>query len=292
MAEVSSAVRAAGGLVMRVTPEGRIKVLVVHRPRYDDWGLPKGKLDPGETDVQAALREVLEETGYICRIVAPLAETEHDTKRGPKTVAWFAMKPLPNSPGFAPNDEIDEVRWLSPRRAAAKVDYENDRRLIETAKLEKLARTGRLWVVRHGLAVDKGSWDRDDDKRPLSAKGEKQATGLVGRLADHGIDLVISSPAKRCRTTVSPLARTVGTSVVKDRRLARNASKSDVTSVLDRVIGHNAVLSTHGETIPLILAEAARRGAKVDTSADTAKGSAWEFEVKDGKFRLAGRIDP
>ena len=292
MAEVSSAVRAAGGLVMRVTPKGRIKVLVVHRPRYDDWGLPKGKLDPGETDEQAALREVLEETGFLCRIVAPLTETEHDTKRGLKTVAWFAMKPLPNSPGFGPNDEIDDVRWLSPRRAAAKVDYENDRNLIQTAKLDKLARTGVLWVVRHGLAVEKGSWDRDDDKRPLSAKGAKQAASLVKRLADQGIDLVISSPAKRCRSTVGPLAKKVGAPLVKDRRLARNASKSDVASLLDRVIGHNAVLSTHGEIIPLILAEASRRGAKVDASTDTAKGSAWKFEIKDGRFRLAGRIDP
>lgn len=291
MARVSSAVRAAGGLVMRVTPKGRIKVLVVHRPRYDDWGLPKGKLDPGETDEQAALREVLEETGYLCRIVAPLTETAHDTKRGLKTVAWFAMKPLPVSAGFAPNDEIDEVKWLSPERAAAKVDYENDRNLIRTAKLDKLARTGVLWVVRHGLAVDKGSWDGDDDRRPLNAKGEKQAAGLVRRLADQGVDLVISSPAKRCRSTVGPLAERVGALLVKDSRLARNASKSDVASLLDRVIGHNAVLSTHGETIPLILAEASRRGAKVDASAGTAKGSVWKFEVKDGKFRLAGRFD-
>ncbi len=292
MAEVSSALRAAGGLVLRLTPKGRIKVLVVHRPSYDDWGLPKGKLDPGESDEEAAVREVLEETGYRCRIVAPLDQTEHETKRGPKTVAWFAMRPLPNSPGFVPNEEIDEIRWLSPGQAAATVDYENDKRLIKTANLEKLARTGFVWVVRHGIAVDKATWDRDDDGRPLSVKGTKQAAGLAHLLADQGVDLVAASPAKRCRATVSPVAKKVGTPVVRDRRLSRNASRADVASLLDWVTGHQAVLSTHGETIPLILAEAARRGAKVNPRADTAKGSAWQFEVTNGKFRLIGKLEP
>lgn len=292
MAEVSSAVRAAGGLVLRVTPKGRIKVLVVHRPRYDDWGLPKGKLDPGETDEEAAVREVLEETGYRCRIVAPLPETAHETKRGPKTVAWYAMRPLPDSPGFVPNEEIDEVRWLSPKRASATVDYDNDRRLIASANLEKLARTGAVWVIRHGVAMDKGSWKGDDNRRPLDARGLKQADRLAEILSDQGIDLVITSPAKRCRTTIAPIAKKVKASVIRDRRLTRNASRSDVASLLDRVTGHQAVICTHGETIPLILAEAARRGAKVNPSAETAKGSAWKFEVRNGKFRLAGRVDP
>jgi 8-oxo-dGTP diphosphatase len=113
-------------------------VLIVHRPRYDDWTLPKGKVDPGESDVDAALREVFEETGYRCRIVATLPETMHWTPHGPKSVAWFAMRPMPDSAELEPDDEIDEVRWVTPEQAALMVDYENDRRLIREAPYEEL----------------------------------------------------------------------------------------------------------------------------------------------------------
>lgn len=115
-------------------------MLVVHRPRYDDWTLPKGKVDPGESDEEAALREVREETGYDCDIIAVLAETTHETGQGTKTVAWYVMRPVPEGSGTLPDDEIDEVRWLSPEEAMALVDYENDRRLIEQAPFEQLLR--------------------------------------------------------------------------------------------------------------------------------------------------------
>lgn len=279
------ALRAAGGVVFRVTPKGRVKVLIVHRPRYDDWGLPKGKLDPGETDEEAALREVLEETGYRCRIVATLPETSHQTSRGGKSVAWFAMRPLPDSPGFAPNDEIDEVRWLSPRRAARAVDYENDRRLIEETPFDDLMRTGSLWIVRHGVAVGAEDWAGKDEKRPLDSKGKRQAKRVAAKLVGQDIDLILSSPAKRCRSTVAPLARVVGTKALSDERLSKDATRRDAESLLDSVAGYHAVICTHGETIPSLLAEAARRGAKVDADRETAKGSWWHLEMRKGKFR-------
>src|SRR5690606_914347 len=136
----TTSVRAAGGLVCRVTPRGAIEVLVVHRPRYDDWTLPKGKVDPGESDEEAALREVREETGYYCAITALLAVTTHESGQGTNAVAWYGMRPVPEGSGTLPDDEIDEVRWLSPEEAMALVDYENGRRLIEQAPFERLLR--------------------------------------------------------------------------------------------------------------------------------------------------------
>jgi len=120
-------VHAAGGLV--TDPDGR--VAVVHRPRYDDWSLPKGKLDRGETWEAAALREVLEETGLTCTLGAELpADSYTDNKGRPKTVRWWRMTVL-DDPGFTPNDEVDELRWLAPDDARALLSYDHDRALVQ-----------------------------------------------------------------------------------------------------------------------------------------------------------------
>src|SRR5205085_7154411 len=121
---------AAGGVVRRAGPGGD-EIAVVHRPRYDDWSLPKGKLEPGETAEAAALREVEEETGLRCRLGPELSPTTYRDRHGrPKHVRYWMMEPIHDS-GFLPNDEIDEVRWRSPRDAAALLTYEHDRRLVE-----------------------------------------------------------------------------------------------------------------------------------------------------------------
>lgn len=117
-------VRAAGGVVVQ---GGR--VAVVHRPRYDDWTLPKGKLDPGEDFEQAALREVLEETGLECRITGRAGSTEYtDGKGRSKVVRYFHMEVVGGA--FAVNDEVDELRWLAPGEARAVLSYDRDRELV------------------------------------------------------------------------------------------------------------------------------------------------------------------
>jgi 8-oxo-dGTP diphosphatase len=121
-------VEAAGGVVVRRGPEGD-EVCLVHRPRYDDWTLPKGKLDPGETFEAAALREVEEETGLRCRLVRELPSTEYrDSKDRPKVVRYWLMEA--DGGEFAPNDEVDELRWMGVGEAAAALTYERDRELL------------------------------------------------------------------------------------------------------------------------------------------------------------------
>jgi 8-oxo-dGTP diphosphatase len=122
-------VRAAGGLVVRDGPEGS-EVLLVHRPRYDDWTFPKGKLDPGESDEQAAIREVEEETGYRCSLEIELPSTSYiDAKGRPKLVRYWLMRVVDGD--FAANDEVDEVVWLPASAARAKLSYDRDRDLTE-----------------------------------------------------------------------------------------------------------------------------------------------------------------
>src|SRR6185312_10703055 len=120
-------VEAAGGVVVR--DDGR--VAVVHRPRYDDWSLPKGKLDPGETFEVAAVREIAEETGVRARIVGELEPARYVDDRGrDKIVRWYRMAPDDDPGRFTPNDEVDELRWLHPEEAARLVSYEHDRALL------------------------------------------------------------------------------------------------------------------------------------------------------------------
>lgn len=125
-------VRAAGGVVVR-RGEGKPRIAVIHRPRYGDWTLPKGKLDPGEGFEAAALREVFEETGLRCRLGEELSPARYADRKGrSKLVRFWLMEPEGETP-FEPNDEVDELRWATAHEALALLDYEHDRELISEA---------------------------------------------------------------------------------------------------------------------------------------------------------------
>jgi 8-oxo-dGTP pyrophosphatase MutT (NUDIX family) len=126
---VTKQVRAAGGVVAR---DGLIAL--VHRPRYDDWTLPKGKLDAGESFEEAALREIEEETGMRARLVRELPETHYEVRGRPKVVRYWLME-VESDPGFVANDEVDELRWLEPAQASALLTYERDRDVLAAAAL-------------------------------------------------------------------------------------------------------------------------------------------------------------
>ncbi len=118
-------IEAAGGVVWRRGAKGPLEVLLVHRPRYDDWSLPKGKLDRRETHRQAALREVEEETGLRCRLHEELPEVRYVDRKGrPKRVRYWSMEPISGS--FEPNDEVDEVRWLPLDDADRSLSHSHD----------------------------------------------------------------------------------------------------------------------------------------------------------------------
>jgi 8-oxo-dGTP diphosphatase len=123
---VSAEVQAAGGVVL----DGEGRVALVHRPRYDDWSLPKGKLDAGESFDQAALREVEEETGMRCRLLDELDPVEYRDNKGRQKLVRYWRMAIEDDPGFVANDEVDELRWVPPDEAAELLTYPHDAELV------------------------------------------------------------------------------------------------------------------------------------------------------------------
>jgi 8-oxo-dGTP pyrophosphatase MutT (NUDIX family) len=132
---VGGRIRAAGGLIYRPGPAGLAEITVVHRPRYDDWSWPKGKLDGDESFEEAALREVEEETGLVCRLVRPYGWTSYlDRKGREKLVRYWLMEPTDGT--FRPSDEVDRLRWLTVEEALGVLTYERDRALLRENPLD------------------------------------------------------------------------------------------------------------------------------------------------------------
>lgn len=285
-------IKAAGGLVFRETAKGNLKILIAHRPRYDDWGLPKGKADKGETPEATAVREVLEETGYHCRIVSSIGTTRYRIDGGIKEVSWFAMRPLPDSPGFKKNKEVDEIRWISRKKAKAALDYENDWNLINESGLKRLARTGTLFMLRHVAAGDRTKFDGIDAIRPITKKGKRQAGAIVDYLSGRGIERIYSSPYTRCVQSVEPLADAIGAKVIEHDALAEGPDIDAAYSLADELVGYNAVLCSHGDVIPAVINRMMWAGLTLDSRFYCSKGSIWEVDIEGGRFTTGTYVPP
>lgn len=274
-------VYASGGLVLRRTGKGW-EVLAVHRPRYDDWSLPKGKDEPGETPIETALREVWEETGVHGRLIAPLDEVDYTLADGrSKVVRYFAMTVESASP-FSPNEEVDALRWLPAGEATRVLSYPHDAALVARIADEALSRPRTVHLLRHAAAGSRVRWTGDDRLRPLSSRGERQAEAVAAALAGADIDRILSSPYRRCRQTVEPLAAMLGIEIEEVEALAEGASLDDALALLTLVSDSTALLCSHGDLIPALLSETERCGADLAT-AECRKGSVWTINNSGGR---------
>lgn len=197
-------VLAGGAVVRRVRPGRPPEILIIHRSRYSDWTLPKGKVEAGESVVAAAAREVQEETGVTIRLGTPLDTTLYRLSSGAtKEVRYWSGTPL-DVVKRAPDDEVDVVSWLPSKAALQRLSYDYDKELVR--QFEKQPETTTLALVRHGKAMDRKDWSKKDILRPLGARGRKQAKQLIPYLTAYGIKTLISSTATRCVTTLDPYA--------------------------------------------------------------------------------------
>ena len=277
MPELNAAgeVRAAGGVVWRRSLAGVVEVLLVHRPKYDDWTLPKGKAEAGESDETCALREVEEETGLACRLERELTEVHyHDSLDRPKVARYWLMLPLGGE--FEPHHEIDQVKWVALADAHHLLTYDRDADVLDAVER---ALGSPVLLIRHADAGDPSAWAGDDRDRPLTDRGLAEAERLLEVLASFPIRQVLTSPARRCAETVAPMAAARGLPVEADDRLAEGAGAA-VGSHLSGLLDGGAALCTHGDVIPAVLATIPNGLGEAEPPA--AKASTWVLDGIDG----------
>jgi 8-oxo-(d)GTP phosphatase len=290
----NKAVPAAGAVLWRFNCDSTApEVAVIHRPRYDDWSLPKGKVDVGENEPVTAVREVHEETGYSSHLGRRLTEVRYSVEtQGIKRVRYWAARCGEGE--FAPNSEVDEMMWLPVADAMKRVGYAHDRKVLR--RFTKLpVDTQTLLIVRHGTAGRKSRFKGDDRKRPLDKRGRAQAESLVGLLLAFGADTLHAADRVRCQQTLEPLAEELGVPIHDEPLLTEEAYPDDRKAARRRVLeiasaGGTPVICTQGKVIPDLVAWwCDRDGIRPDKSRNR-KGSTWVMSSFQGNLVAADHI--
>ena len=278
--------KAAGGLVYRDV-DGAREVLVAHRPRYDDWTFPKGKLDEGESLIECALREVREETGLECEVGRYLGTTRFDSGRGQlKEVSYWAMHPVGSV--FEPNDEVDEIAWLSQQELADHLTYPIDASFEAELDESWTNRPDRILLNRHAHAGDRFRWIGNDTERPLSAQGYAEADGIAQQLAGFGIDRILSSRATRCKETIAPTAEVRDLSVEVHDDLWEGTSYGKVVDLVELARLGTTVLCSHGPIVAIAL----HALTGVAGGLPMEKACTWVLDFEKGSLVAANYIAP
>ena len=243
---------AAGAVVLRRGGE----VLLVHRPKYDDWSFPKGKVDRGEHPLAAAVREVEEETGLRVRLGRPLADQHYPVNGRGKTVHYWMARVVGDDDvsSYLVNQEIDDLVWVSSKRAAQMLTYPRDQKTLRQA-VKRSPKTSTFIVLRHAKARSREHWRADDRFRPLLKIGAAQAERLAPLLAAYGITRLVSSSSVRCVTTVIPYADNQALKVESEDQLSEEDATTDSVSRLVRELlsnGKRTLLCTHRPVLPVV----------------------------------------
>ena len=307
-------IRSAGGVVWRPAPTagetsgagnasgsgvraGAVEIAVIRRNRYDDWSLPKGKLERGEHELAAAVREVREETGVTAIPQVRLPSTRYLTGEPgtEKSVEFWSMQELSSST-FVTNDEVNELRWLSPHDATRFLTYAHDRGVV-AAYAELPPVTGIAVLVRHADAGSRSEWAADrntghDDDRPLDELGHKQVSALTPLLSLFKPARVYSAPLVRCVDTVAPIGLPVRTDPIFAEETA--ATPTTVAGRLRSLVAESGriVVASQGGVIPDLVAELHPANAIASQTYRTPKGSAWVLAFSGDDLVAADPLAP
>lgn len=293
----SHLVRSAGAVVWRFRDPSRqaqlgqiikdedIEILIVHRPRYNDWSWPKGKSELGEPIVSAAVREVEEETGEIIRLGLPLTVQRYRLGSGQiKEVRYWVGHVAEHTPAArvrppverAPRREIDQARWVSPSKADRLLTRRGDRRLLTEVLAHAHAGTlvtMPLVVLRHAKAVSRSSWNGGEGERVLTRSGVRQSLAAIDMLSAFGVSRLVSSEWTRCVQTLLPYAGLAGVPMDMRAELTEAAAQEHPEGLIGTARGvledlsEPTVMCAHRPTLPSIFSVLqARSNAQVQLS--------------------------
>jgi 8-oxo-(d)GTP phosphatase len=295
-------IQAGGGVVWRVGDGSKgvkVEVAIIHRPRYDDWSLPKGKLAPGESHLEGAIREVHEETGYRVQPGRSLGEVRYLKKSGgaarEKVVHYWAMRAIGGA--FSTSREVDDMRWVSIDEARETVTRASDRDVLERFA-QRPALTGAVLLVRHASAGSRAKWNGDDRMRPLDEHGEEQAEELVRLLSRFEVDEIQAADYVRCVQTVRPLSESIGVPAEENPLLSEDGFPGHEREAVELVRnlgrpGGAAVACSQGGVIDeLVERLATADGVEIEEPLNLKKGGVWALSFDDHQLVSAERLPP
>ncbi len=297
--DLPPSIHAAGAVLWRPGSSGDAEVALVHRPHHQDWSLPKGKVDPGESRARTAVREVAEETGFGAALGRHLATVRYPVGGERKVVDYWEARA--GEGVFTPDGETDELRWCSVREAADLLTYDSDREVLD-AFVESPRPLHSLLLVRHAKAGKRGSWP-DDDARPLVDAGRDQARRVADLLTAHGVRRLGAVPKVRCRETLEPSSHRLGVGISDEPVFADEAVADDPgrarARLLELAAGPTTAICAQGDGIPSLvrdLAADAPGGIRPEVHSNrrladppSRKGSVWSLSfhaAPDGALRL------
>ena len=279
---------AAGAVLWRGDPHDP-EVAIIHRPHYDDWSLPKGKVDPGESLPVTAAREIFEETGYTVRLGKLIGKVAYPVQGRTKVVYYWLARVLDGE--YTTNSETDELRWMTIDEACTLLSYDVATQVLAKAKKRlRLAPTTRVLYVRHARAHQRRSWEGDDDLRPLDKKGRRQAEMLVPMLTPYHPTAIYCALPQRCQQTAAPLADELGMDIAVNKAFGDDVfteSPESARAAFQRVVdgGGVPVIVSQGLTIPGIIESYAPKF--ITTPIDELKfkkASVWVLSFNDGEL--------
>jgi 8-oxo-dGTP diphosphatase len=277
---------AAGGVLWRPHAEDatKVRIALIHRPRYDDWTLPKGKRKPGEPSLSTAMRETAEETGHTGKAQRRLATMCYRAAGTVKEVDYWSMRA--GDGRFTPSEEVDQLRWRSPGKALRRLTYAADRDLLEEF-LEAPRPTSVVVLARHASAGKRSEWKRADVLRPLDPSGRRDARAVAALIAAFGPEAVYSADLVRCRQSASEVGAALGLPVTDLPELsdAGYLAHPNAAAAVFRELAAKHLASyvcSQGDAIPGLLSDLG-----VTKDVETAKGDFWAVGMDGSEVLFA-----
>jgi 8-oxo-dGTP diphosphatase len=253
---MSATILAAGAVLWRKGEKKKIEVLIIHRPKYDDWTFPKGKVEIGEPLIACAYREVLEETNIETAFGPYLGEVEYLTNDGKKKVSFWSAKVIKEKE-FNSNAEVDQLKWVEVTKVKELLTLDTDRKILEQF-LRIEPDTKPLVLLRHAKAVTRDEWQGEDDDRPLDSYGQNQAKRLLAMYQVFNLEQIHSSDAVRCYDTVVAIAKGLSIKLEVTGKLSESTFKKDKEKAFDYAkdlmkLNESVLLCSHNPILPKML---------------------------------------